>query len=185
MWATLRRDAARYADYGKWYSCPGFWLVTVYRFGMWAHACPAPLRLPMWLFYRIARLPYWLFNLHLWAGHRGAQIGPGLLLIHPNNIYFGPGVVVGADCDIYHEVTLGMGHIPGTPKLGDQVSVFSGARVLGGVQIGARSMIGANSVVVRDVPESTVVLPPASRLLPRALSAIARGQDRRSAARSD
>jgi serine O-acetyltransferase len=185
MWHALQQDAARYADCGKWYACPGFWLTAVYRYGTWAHSLPSPIRLPMWLLYRVAHLPYQLFNLHLWAGRRGSRIGPGLLLIHPNNIYFGPGVEIGANCEIYHEVTLGMGHVPGTPKIGDSVNIYSGARVLGGVRIGARAMIGANAVVVRDVPDDMVVMPPVSRLLPRTLSAIARIQDRKPLARQD
>ena len=178
MFSHLKRDSVKYANLGGWWSNPGFWIVAVYRFGVWADSLPGLLRLPFWILYRIARLPYWLFNVQLWAGKRGARIGPGLCLIHPNNIYFGPGVVVGDDCMIFHEVTLGMGHIPGTPKIGNNATVFAGARLLGGLTVGENAVVGANCVVMRDVPAGAILMPPVNRTLPRALSPYARDQDR-------
>ena len=175
----LKRDAARYQELGAWWTCPGFWIGAVYRFGVWADQRPFPWRLPMWLLYRLAHLPYWLFNVHLWAGKRGARIGPGLFLIHPNNLYFPPGVELGEDCTIFHEVTMGTGHAPGFPRLGDRVTVYAGARLLGGIHIGHDVMIGANCVVGRDVPADTIVMPPTPKYLPRALSPRARLEDSR------
>ncbi|MEY2954399.1 MAG: hypothetical protein RLZZ401_2486, partial [Pseudomonadota bacterium] len=154
-----------------------FWIVLAYRYGMWAHALPPWVRLPFWVLYRVLHLPYLMFNVHLWAGAQGSRLGPGLCLIHPNNIYFGPGVVVGADCTIFHEVTLGMGHIAGTPHIGNNVTVFTGARILGGVEIGDDAMVGANCVVMRHVPAGAIVMPPANRMLPRSLSPQARERD--------
>jgi serine O-acetyltransferase len=137
----------------------------------------------MWVLYRIAHLPYWLFNVHLWAGKRGARIGPGLFLIHPNNVYFPPRVELGEDCTIFHEVTMGTGHAPGFPTLGNRVTVYAGARVLGGIHIGDDVMIGANCVVSRDVPADTIVMPPSPKNLPRALSPKARMEDSRADSR--
>lgn len=177
MFENLRRDSVKYADHGGWYSCPGFWIGAVYRYGVWADSLPRPLRLPMWVLYRIAHLPYWLFNVHLWAGQRGSRIGPGLFLIHPNNIYVGPGTEIGEDCTLYHEVTLGKGHIEGTPSIGRNTTLYTGARILGGLHIGDDAIVGANCVVLRDVPAGAIVMPPACRILPRSLSPVARELD--------
>jgi serine O-acetyltransferase len=178
MFENLRRDSARYAVLGGWFTHPGFWIVAVYRFGMWAHGLPSPLlRLPMWVLYRIARIPFVFFNVHLWAGRRGAKIGPGFCLIHPTNVSIGRLVEIGEGCLIFNDVTLGTGTIGNTPKLGDRVDVYVGARILGGVTIGHDSMVGANCVVTRDVPNASVVLSAPSRVIPRALSPVARGVD--------
>ena len=175
--SMIRADAASYAEYGGWLRNVGFWLTVIYRFGMWADSLPTLLRWHMWLVYRVFHLPYWLFNVHLWAGKRGAKMGPGLCLIHSNNIYIGPGVSIGKNCLIHHEVTLGMGNLPGTPQIGDNVTLYPGARLLGGVRIGNDTMIGANCVIVRHLPPGSIVMPAANRILPRALSPQARKLD--------
>lgn len=175
MFENLKRDARQCA---KWYNDPGFWIVAVYRFGVWAHALPNPLlRIPMWMLYRIFRLPYFFFKVHLWAGAGGARIGPGFRLIHPTNVVIGTGVEIGENCLIFHDVTLGTGQIPGTPKIGSNVDIYCGARVLGGVSIGDDAMIGANCVVTRDIPAASIVVPPPARVMSRALSQVARRAD--------
>lgn len=178
MFENLRRDITKYTNPGRWYINPGFWIVATYRFGMWADALPSRfLRIPMWVLYRLFRLPLRRYNIHLWAGRGGARVGAGIKLIHPTNIMIGGGVEIGEDCLIFHDVTLGTGQIPGTPKIGNGVDIYPGARVLGGVTIGDRSMVGANCVVTRDVPPESIVLTPPSRVIPRSLSPVARGVD--------
>lgn len=173
MFETLRRDATRYG--AGWYRHTGFWIVATYRFGAWAHALPAWfLRLPFRILYRLARLPFLFLNVDVWAGAEGAHIGPGLHLIHPHNIIIARDVEIGENCLIFHEVTLGTGTVPGRPKIGNNVDIYVGARILGGVTIGDGCMIGANSVVTTDVPPNSVVVAPPSRILPKALSAKAR-----------
>ena|SRR5689334_9027628 len=175
MFENLRRDASAYKMDGGWCGHPGFWIIAVYRLGMWAHSFDSPfLRIPLWILYRVARVPLRIFNVDLWAGAKGARIGPGLRLIHPSNIIIARDVEIGSDCLIFHEVTPGTGNIPGRPKIGNNVDIYPGARILGGVVIGDRSMIGANCVVTTDVPADFVVVPPPSRILPKALSPVAR-----------
>lgn len=175
MFENVRRDSAKYAD--GWYTHPGFWIVAIYRFGVWAHSLPFFFRIPMWVLYRILKLPTRIFNVSLWAGRSGARIGAGVCLIHPFSIIIGPGVEIGEDCLIFHEVTLGTGPTPGVPKIGNNVDIYVGARVLGGVVIGDGSMVGANCVVTRDVPPRSVVLAAPSRVIPRSLSPVARAAD--------
>jgi len=131
----------------------------------------------MWVLYRLIKLPLFSYNVHLWAGSSGARIGAGLRLIHPTNVMIGSKVEIGIDCVIFHDVTLGTGLIPGTPKIGNFVDIYPGARVLGGVVVGDRSMIGANCVVTRDVPPNSIILPPPSKVIPRSLSPVARSVD--------
>ena len=177
MFENLRRDATKYRKSYGVIPHPGFWIIAVYRLGVWAHALPsALLRFPFLVLYRLARFPLrHFFNVDIWAGKRGARIGAGLYLIHPRNVLIGAGVEIGADCLIFHEVTIGTGPIPGVPNIGNNVDIYVGARVLGGVSIGDHCMIGANCVVTQDVPARSVVVPPAVRVIPRSLSPIARG----------
>jgi len=178
MLEKLQHDINNYKGYGRWYTNPGFWIVAVYRYGMWADSLPrAYLRIPMWAMYRLVKLLFFNYNVHLWAGANGARIGAGLRLIHPTNVMIGAKVEIGDDCLIFHDVTLGTGQIPGTPKIGNNVDIYPGARVLGGVVIGDRSMIGANCVVTRDVPSESIILAPPSRVIPRSLSPVARSAD--------
>lgn len=183
MFENLRRDRTKYEDHGRWYANPGFWIVAIYRFGMWAHSLPSKFqRIPMWVLYRLLKLPFGRYNVHLWAGRGGPRIGAGLRLIHPTNVSIGRGTEIGEDCLIFHSVTLGTGQIPGTPKIGNNVDIYPGACVLGGVMIGDRSMVGANCVVTRDVPADSIILTAPGRVIPRSLSPVARGADQGTAA---
>ena len=175
MFENLRRDAARYASLGGWYSNPGFWIGAVYRLGVWGDSLPAALlRIPVRILYRLARFPLrHSFNVDIWASRGGAKIGAGLCLIHPNNIVIASGIEIGSDCLIFHEVTLGTGPAPGLPKIGNNVDIYVGARILGGVTVGDHSMIGANCVVTRNVPSGSVVLAAPSQVIPRSLSPVA------------
>ncbi len=174
MFEILKRDAVRYEKLGGWYACPGFWIVAVYRFGNWAKSLPSPLlRIPFWGLYRVGRiLQRALFSVDIWAGPRGARIGAGFCLIHPSNVMIGS-AEIGEDCLIFHDVTFGSGPIPGMATVGKGVDVYVGARVLGGVVIGDGSMIGANCVVLRDIPPRSVVVPAQNRIIPRSLSVVA------------
>jgi len=178
MFDNLRRDSAEYN--GQWYRRAGFWITLSYRFGVWADSMPSLfLRVPMWALYLCLKIPLAMFtsNIYLWAGRKGARIGPGLCLVHPFNVLIGRGVEIGEQCQIYHEVTLGTGQIPGTPKIGNHVTIYPGARLLGGIVIGDRSMIGANCVVTKDVPSGSIILAAPSRVIPRSLSMQARRWD--------
>lgn len=169
----LRRDSVRYANLGGWARHTGFWVVATHRFGGWARSLRNPLlRFPLLALHRVASLPWrLLLNVTIHTD----LVGPGLCLIHPRNILIGPGVEIGEDCLIFHEVTIATGPTPGRPKIGRGVDVYVGARVLGGVTVGDGSMIGANCVVTRSVPPNSVVVAAPSRILSRTL--VERGGD--------
>ncbi len=93
--------------------------------------------------------------------HPGATIGPGLFIDHAIGVVIGETAVIGTDVTIYQGVTLGGTSLePGKrhPTVEDRVTIGAGAKVLGPVTIGAGSRIGANAVVVRDVPPDSVVV---------------------------
>ncbi len=112
---------------------------------------------------------YWLGRLSSHVGraltgieiHPGAKIGPGFFIDHGMGVVVGETAEVGANVTLYHGVTLG-----GTswkkgkrhPTLEDDVVVGAGAKILGPITIGARTRVGANAVVVKDVPPDSVVV---------------------------
>ncbi len=93
--------------------------------------------------------------------HPAARIGPRLFIDHGSGVVIGETAELGADVTLYQGVTLGgTGFQRGKrhPTVGDEVMVGSGAKLLGPITVGARTKIGANSVVIHDVPaDSTVV----------------------------
>ena len=102
---------------------------------------------------------YWVLQHRFWCIVTGADIplnsniGGGLLLTHPNGVVIFPGAIIGPNCLIFQQVTIGTGGPkPGAPVLGGHVDVGAGAKILGGVKIGDHAVIGANAVVHRDVP---------------------------------
>jgi serine O-acetyltransferase len=89
------------------------------------------------------------------------EIGGGLQMPHTNGIVINAGARIGRNCDIYHQVTIGEMN-GGCPTIGDHVFIGPGAKILGAVMIGDGARIGANALVVRNVPPGGRVLVPPS-----------------------
>jgi serine O-acetyltransferase len=89
-----------------------------------------------------------------------ATIGARLRFAHPSGQVIGSGAVIGDDCTLYQHVTLGKrSEDPDDdvyPTLGDRVTVFAGAVLLGDIAIGDGATIAANAVVITDVEEGAV-----------------------------
>ena len=91
----------------------------------------------------------------------GAKIGSGIFIDHGMGVVIGETAEVGDGCTIYQGVTLGGTSLLRTkrhPTLGRDVTVGSGAAVLGAITVGDGAKIGANSVVVKDVPPNATVV---------------------------
>jgi serine O-acetyltransferase len=100
----------------------------------------------------------------------GSRIAGGLLLPHPNGIVIHPDVEIGPNCLIFQQVTLGGragDQAGGVPSLGGHVDVGAGAKLLGPIRIGAHARIGANAVVVHDVPERASAMGIPARIVPQ------------------
>jgi len=92
--------------------------------------------------------------------HPGAKIGKGIMIDHAHSIVIGETAVVGDNVSMLHSVTLGgTGKEDGDrhPKIGDEVLIGAGAKVLGNIKVGCCSRIAAGSVVLEDVPPATTV----------------------------
>ena len=100
--------------------------------------------------------------------HPGAKIGDGFFMDHAMGVVIGETAEIGDNVTIYHGVTLG-GIMPAFksdeqrgikrhPTLEDGVIIGSGAQILGPITIGANARVGANSVVLRSVPEGVSVV---------------------------
>ncbi|MFR3910710.1 MAG: serine O-acetyltransferase EpsC [Clostridium paraputrificum] len=101
--------------------------------------------------------------------HSGATIGKGLCIDHGMGVVIGETAEIGDDVLIYHGVTLGgTGKDKGKrhPTIGNGVVIGAGAKVLGPIKVGDNAKIGANAVVVKDVPEgATAVGIPAKNII--------------------
>ncbi len=92
---------------------------------------------------------------------RGAEFGPGFVLIHSTGIVINGQVRGGTNVYLEHQVTIGAERRR-APILGSDVFVGAGAKIIGAIEIGTGAKVGANAVVVDDVPPfSTVVGIPA------------------------
>ncbi|HLK56022.1 MAG TPA: DapH/DapD/GlmU-related protein [Chthonomonadaceae bacterium] len=102
-----------------------------------------------------------IYRLNVMLGHvvigRGADIGPGLVILHSFGIVINSEVRTGANLVLEHGVTIGA-EKKKSPVLGDNVFIGAGAKVIGAVQIGSDVKIGANAVVTKDVPDGATVV---------------------------
>lgn len=98
------------------------------------------------------------------------QIGPGLVLPHTVGTVLGA-ASIGSNATIFHQVTLGAlvadfnYDLTTRPMVGDSVTISAGAKVLGAIQVGNNSVVGANAVVLQDVPMSMLAVGVPARII--------------------
>jgi serine O-acetyltransferase len=151
--AVFERDPAARTWWEVLTTYPGLHAIWFHRAAhwLWTHHLRWPGRL-------LSHAARWLTGIEI---HPGATIGPGFFIDHGMGVVIGETAEVGPNVTLYHGVTLG-----GTswhkgkrhPTLMEGVVVGAGAKVLGPITIGARTRIGANAVVVKDVPPDSVVV---------------------------
>jgi serine O-acetyltransferase len=93
--------------------------------------------------------------------HPAATVGPGLFIDHATGVVIGETAEIGADVTIYQGVTLGgtsLEAVKRHPTVEDRVTIGAGAKLLGAITVGHDSRIGANAVVVHDVPSNSIVV---------------------------
>ena len=130
LWDPGRRLLASLRGYqrSKWWLVRAWWVMQ-HRFWSLVTQCDIPIN---------------------------ARIGGGLLLPHPQGIVIHSDAVIGPNCMILQQVTIGVTRHSGAPRLGGAVDIGAGAKVLGDVQLGDHAQVGANAVVIRDVPPGMV-----------------------------
>lgn len=102
--------------------------------------------------------------------HPGAQINGTLFIDHGAGIVIGETAIIGNEVTLYHGVTLGgTGKETGKrhPTVGDGVIIGAGAKLLGSIEIGNNVKIGANSVVLKDIPDGCTVVGTEARIVKR------------------
>jgi serine acetyltransferase/glycosyltransferase involved in cell wall biosynthesis len=96
------------------------------------------------------------------------RIGKGLRIHHFGGIILHPAAELGENCTLYHEVTIGdRGGSGGAAKIGNNVLIGAGAKIIGEITIGDNCVIGANTVVTKDMPPSTVAVGSPCRFMSR------------------
>jgi len=92
------------------------------------------------------------------------KIGGGLLLPHPNGVVFHSDCEIGVNCLIFQQVTLGYRR-DGAPRIGGHVDIGAGAKLIGRIVVGDHARIGANALVLEDVPPGGTMAAPAAKLI--------------------
>ncbi len=132
---------------------PGLHALVMYRIShrLWAWRVPI---IPRW----ISQIARFMTGIEI---HPGAVIGKKFFIDHGMGVVIGETAIVGDDVLLYQGVTLGgTGKETGKrhPTLGNNVVVGAGAKILGNITVGDNSYIGANAVVIKDVPPNSTVV---------------------------
>lgn len=133
------------------------WIIYLFRLGGWVYfEAPRPFRPLLKLFWK----PWNDWVETLLDTHIGlkARIGPGLYIGHSGGIWINPNATLGAHCNIAQGVVIGAAGTSRAPSLGDRVWVGPHAVITGPVKVGNEAVIGANSLVVLDVPDKASVI---------------------------
>ncbi|MDJ0556748.1 MAG: serine O-acetyltransferase [Microcoleaceae cyanobacterium MO_207.B10] len=167
FWQQIKED---WIAHEKDWTRPGFRAVAIQRFGVWRMKIKSKLiRGPFSIIYRALyrkvrnsygiELPYTV------------ELGRRVIFEHQSGIVIHGYCIIGDDCIIRQGVTMGNRYLDRpleAPKLGKRVSVGAGAKVLGNVNIGDDANIGANAVVIKDIPSGqTAVGIPAKIITPK------------------
>ncbi|HTY56391.1 MAG TPA: serine acetyltransferase [Candidatus Binataceae bacterium] len=157
-WVTHERDLWR----------QGIWVMAVYRFGRWRYEFRSPvIRKPLSLAYKVLRtLSQMLTGIELPCE---TTVGKRFKIEHFGSVIISGDAVFGDDVIVRNGVTIGLRHtgVPGAPVIGNRVDIGAGAKILGPIKIGDDVAIGANAVVISDVPADSIAVGIPARMLPR------------------
>jgi len=165
MFANLKEDLK--AHKGDWGS-QGFWVMIVYRFGRWRYTIKsAMIRKPFSLFYKILyKFIQVITGIELPCE---VSVGKNFRIDHFGGVIISGFASFGDNCVIRDGVTVGLRRVddPVAPKIGNNVDFGTGAKVLGGITIGDNVAIGANAVVLEDVPSNAIAVGVPARIRTR------------------
>ena len=165
MFDNIRQD---FRNHGGSLGAQGFWVMAVYRFGRWRYSVrPALLRKLMSLAYHVAyKLVQVLTGIELPCE---VEIGRNFVIDHFGGIVVSGYAKFGDDCRIRPGVVVGLARVddPCAPVIGNHVDIGTGAKLLGRIRIGNNVLIGANAVVVTDVPDDSIAVGVPAAIRPR------------------
>lgn len=167
FWRAFREDLERHFAYCRnagllpklrvALMTDGSWATGVYRLG---RAIETARLGPLKPLLRAAHWPLELVLRFVSGIHLDsrAEIAPGFYVGHFGSIYVGPGVRIGRDCNISQMCFISAAEEgSGAPTIGERVYLGAGCKIIGNVRIGDGAAIGANAVIVEDVPANGVV----------------------------
>jgi serine O-acetyltransferase len=165
MFDNLREDWTTY-DRDLWRQ--GLWVMVVYRFGRWRYRLkPRFVRMPFSFAYKL------LFKfMQIITGIElpcEAKVGRRLRIDHFGDVIISGDAIFGDDVVLRNGVTIGLRRpgLRGSPKIGNRVDIGSGAKILGSINIGDDTTIGANAVVLQDVPSNSIAIGIPARIISR------------------
>jgi len=166
--ALFENISEDWRTYDRQLSRQGLWAMAVYRFGRWRYTIRWRwLRMPFSFFYKLLK-PFSevLTGIELPCE---ATLGRRFRIDHFGGIVISGDAVFGDDCVIRNGVTVGLRYAGqrGVPTVGNRVDIGAGAKILGPIQIGDDVLIGANAVVLIDVPSGSIAVGVPARVLPR------------------
>lgn len=165
MFEHLRED---WHTYDRQLSRQGLWAMAVYRFGRWRYRIRQRwLRIPFSFAYKfLQKLVEILTGIELPCE---ATLGRRFRIDHFGGIIISGDATFGDDCVIRNGVTVGLRNTGqrGAPVIGNRVDVGAGAKILGAIHVGDDVAIGANAVVLHDVPSNSIAVGIPARVLPR------------------
>ncbi|WOB09974.1 DapH/DapD/GlmU-related protein [Piscinibacter gummiphilus] len=165
MFEHIRADLRNYR--GRWWE-QGFWVMLVYRFGRWRYGIkPALIRKPLSLLYKIAyKFVQILTGIDLPCE---VEVGRNFVIDHFGGIIVSGYAKFGDNCRLRHDVCVGLRHTdePVAPVIGNNVDIGAGAKILGPITIGDNVLIGANAVVITDVPSNSIAVGVPAKIQPR------------------
>ncbi len=155
-WALLAEDLRTHEGN---ISSPGFLVIALHRFGNWRMGIkPKILRAPFSLLYKILYGPLALIlGIEL---PYNTRLGRRVRIWHYGGIFIGAHSI-GDDVHLRHNTTIGVlhrGEDDAKPSIGDRVDIGCGAVIAGSIVVGDDVMIGANTVVVKDIPDGATIL---------------------------
>ena len=171
MFENFRQD---WQTYNGDLSCRGLWVMAVYRFGRWRYSIkPGFIRKPFSLLYKVLKvLSEILTSVELPCE---VILGHGVVIEHAFDIVISGDAILGDDVVLRNGVTIGLRHraFRGSPVIGNRVDIGAGAKLLGPITIGDDVSIGANAVVLTDVPANSIAVGIPARIRPRSSRAAA------------
>lgn len=155
FWALIAED---FRTHDRLFFEQGFWAIAVHRFGNWRMEQPKIIRAPATLLYRVMfKLVEWFCGISLWYT---VKLGRRVRIWHHSGMVLNPRAI-GDDVHLRQNTTMGVrrtGQNEDIPILAMGVEVGAGACIVGAIHIGAGAKIGANALVLNDIPAGSIAI---------------------------